>query len=236
MSQVKQLLQQGVWKNNPAIVQLLGLCPLLAVSSTTINALGLGLATMLVLVFTNVAVSSVRRWVAADIRIPVFIIIIAAVVSAVDMLIHAYSFGLYQSLGIFIPLITTNCIVIGRAEAYASKNPILPSAIDGFAMGLGMLCAIVVLGALREVIGKGTLFDGAELLLGDWAKDLRVEIFHLDYPFLLAILPPGAFIGLGLLLALKYVIDQKIKQRAKKSKPAVIETESVIETNAVIKN
>lgn len=234
MSQIKQLLQQGIWKNNPAIVQLLGLCPLLAVSSTVTNALGLGLATMLVLICTNVAVSSVRRWVAADIRIPVYIIIIAAVVSAVDMLIHAYSFGLYQSLGIFIPLITTNCIVIGRAEAYASKNAILPSAIDGFAMGLGMLCAIVTLGALREIIGKGTLFDGADLLLGSWAKGLRVEIFHLDYPFLLAILPPGAFIGLGLLLALKYVIDQKIKQRAKSTK--AVATESAAMTHSITDN
>ena len=227
MSQIVQLLHQGVWKNNPAIVQLLGLCPLLAVSSTATNALGLGLATMLVLIGTNVAVSSVRRWVAADIRIPVYIIIIAAVVSVVDMLIHAYSFALYQSLGIFIPLITTNCIVIGRAEAYASKNPILPSAIDGFAMGLGMLCAIFMLGALREIIGKGTLFDGAELLLGDWARSLRVEVFHLDYPFLLAILPPGAFIGLGLLLALKYIIDQKIKQRVKVTKETIAEVTSL---------
>lgn len=212
MNEIKSLFQQGLWKNNSSLVQLLGLCPLLAVSSTATNALGLGLATLLVLVFTNVAVSSLRRWIPAEIRIPIYIIIIASVVSVVDMLMNAYAFSLYQSLGIFIPLITTNCIVIGRAEAYAAKNSVLMSAIDGFAMGLGSLLALFMLGAMRELLGNGTLFDGADLLLGDWASVLRIEIFQIDNAFLLAILPPGAFIGLGLLLALKYLIDQKIKQ------------------------
>lgn len=213
MSEAKTLLANGLWKNNSALVQLLGLCPLLAVSSTATNALGLGLATTLVLVFTNSAVSALRRWVPHEIRIPIYVMIIASVVSTVQMLINAYAFGLYQSLGIFIPLIVTNCIVIGRAEAYAAKNPVGLSAIDGLAMGLGATCALFVLGSLREICGNGTLFDGADLLLGSWAKSLRIEIFHTDTPFLLAMLPPGAFLGLGFLLALKYFIDQKMKAR-----------------------
>ncbi|EOD4130688.1 electron transport complex subunit RsxE [Yersinia enterocolitica] len=213
MSEAKDLLAQGLWKNNSALVQLLGLCPLLAVSSTATNALGLGLATTLVLVCTNTAVSALRRWVPNEIRIPIYVMIIASVVSTVQMLINAYAFGLYQSLGIFIPLIVTNCIVIGRAEAYAARNPVGLSALDGLAMGLGATCALFVLGSLREILGNGTLFDGADMLLGDWAKVLRIEVLHLDSPFLLAMLPPGAFIGLGLLLAGKYVIDEKMKAR-----------------------
>lgn len=213
MSEAKTLLANGLWKNNSALVQLLGLCPLLAVSSTATNALGLGLATTLVLVFTNSAVSALRRWVPHEIRIPIYVMIIASVVSTVQMLINAYAYGLYQSLGIFIPLIVTNCIVIGRAEAYAAKNPVGLSAIDGLAMGLGATCALFVLGSLREILGNGTLFNGADLLLGSWAKSLRIEVFHTDTPFLLAMLPPGAFLGLGFLLALKYVIDQKMKAR-----------------------
>ncbi|HIH7567046.1 TPA: electron transport complex subunit E [Yersinia enterocolitica] len=213
MSEARDLLAQGLWKNNSALVQLLGLCPLLAVSSTATNALGLGLATTLVLVCTNTAVSALRRWVPNEIRIPIYVMIIASVVSTVQMLINAYAFGLYQSLRIFIPLIVTNCIVIGRAEAYAARNPVGLSALDGLAMGLGATCALFVLGSLREILGNGTLFDGADMLLGDWAKVLRIEILHLDSPFLLAMLPPGAFIGLGLLLAGKYVIDEKIKAR-----------------------
>ncbi|EHD21493.1 MULTISPECIES: electron transport complex subunit E [Brenneria] len=213
MSEAKHLLIQGLWKNNSALVQLLGLCPLLAVSSTATNALGLGLATTLVLVLTNVAVSALRRWAPAEIRIPIYVMLIAAVVSTVQMLINAYAYGLYQSLGIFIPLIATNCIVIGRAEAFAAKNPVGISAVDGLGMGLGATSALFVLGALREVLGNGTLFDGADLLLGDWAKALRIEVMHLESPFLLAMLPPGAFIGLGLLLAAKYLIDEKMKQR-----------------------
>ncbi|HDL8052796.1 TPA: electron transport complex subunit E [Yersinia enterocolitica] len=213
MSEARDLLAQGLWKNNSALVQLLGLCPLLAVSSTATNALGLGLATTLVLVCTNTAVSALRRWVPNEIRIPIYVMIIASVVSTVQMLINAYAFGLYQSLGIFIPLIVTNCIVIGRAEAYAARNPVGLSALDGLAMGLGATCALFVLGSLREILGNGTLFDGADMLLGNWAKVLRIEVLHLDSPFLLAMLPPGAFIGLGLLLAGKYVIDEKMKAR-----------------------
>ncbi|NKI72876.1 electron transport complex subunit E [Dickeya sp. CFBP 2040] len=213
MNQTKELALQGLWKNNSALVQLLGLCPLLAVSSTATNAIGLGLATTLVLTCTNIAVSALRRWVPGEIRIPIYVMLIASVVTIVQMLINAYAYGLYQSLGIFIPLIVTNCIVIGRAEAFASKNTVILSALDGLFMGLGATSALFVLGAMREILGNGTLFDGADLLLGSWARVLRVEVVHMDSPFLLMILPPGAFIGLGLMLAGKYVIDERRKQR-----------------------
>lgn len=232
MSESKTLLANGLWKNNSALVQLLGLCPLLAVSSTATNALGLGLATTLVLVFTNSAVSALRRWVPHEIRIPIYVMIIASVVSTVQMLINAYAYGLYQSLGIFIPLIVTNCIVIGRAEAYAAKNPVGLSAIDGLAMGLGATCALFVLGSLREIFGNGTLFNGADLLLGSWAKSLRIEVFHTDTPFLLAMLPPGAFLGLGFLLALKYVIDQKMKARQTQRQNMAAATTTRVEKNS----
>lgn len=217
MSEIKDIVVQGLWKNNSALVQLLGLCPLLAVTSTATNALGLGLATTLVLTLTNLTVSALRRWTPAEIRIPIYVMIIASVVSAVQMLINAYAFGLYQSLGIFIPLIVTNCIVVGRAEAFAAKGPWL-SALDGFSIGMGATGAMFVLGSLREILGNGTLFDGADSLLGGWAKVLRVEIFHTDSPFLLAMLPPGAFIGLGLMLAVKYLIDEKNEETPRRNR------------------
>ena len=213
MNEALRLLRQGLWGNNSALVQLLGLCPLLAVSNTLTNALGLGLATTFVLTCTNGAVSALRRWVPAEIRIPIYVMIIASVVSTVQMLMNAFAFGLYQSLGIFIPLIVTNCIVIGRAEAYASQNTIALSALDGLSMGLGATAALMVLGGLREVLGNGTLFAGADQLLGPWAGALRIEVFHLQTPFLLAMLPPGAFIGLGFMLAGKHIIDNKLKAR-----------------------
>ncbi|GAP76559.1 MULTISPECIES: electron transport complex subunit E [Pseudoalteromonas] len=213
MSQYKTLFKEGVWGNNPALVQLLGLCPLLAVSSTVTNALGLGIATLLVLVGSNVTVSLVRQWVPKDIRIPVFVMIIAAFVTIIQLLMNAFTFGLYQSLGIFIPLIVTNCAIIGRAEAFASKNNALLSAWDGLMMGLGFAMILVLLGAMRELIGQGTLFDGADLLLGPWAQSLRLDIIHFDNQFLLAILPPGAFIGLGLLIAAKNLIDAQLKAK-----------------------
>lgn len=205
----RELLSQGLWRNNPTIVQLLGLCPLLAVSNTATNALGLGLATLLVLVCTNTMISLFRRQIPHEIRIPIYVMIIATTVTAVQLLMNAYTYSLYQSLGIFIPLIVTNCIVIGRAEAFASKNNVMHAAFDGFAMGLGMTFSLFLLGALREIIGNGTLFDGIHLLLGDWAKSLRIEFFHNDSNLLLAILPPGAFIGLGIILAAKNIWESR---------------------------
>ncbi|AOT09512.1 electron transport complex subunit E [Pseudoalteromonas luteoviolacea] len=220
MSEYKTLAHEGLWKNNAALVQLLGLCPLLAVTSTVTNALGLGIATLLVLVGSNVTVSIVRNWVPKDIRIPVFVMIIAAFVTIIQLLMNAYTFGLYQSLGIFIPLIVTNCAIIGRAEAYASKNPPILSAWDGVMMGLGFAAVLVILGAMRELIGQGTLFDGAELLLGDWATALRIEVLSFDSQFLVAVLPPGAFLGLGLIIAAKNYFDERQKAQAQPTAPA----------------
>lgn len=213
MSAIKELNREimfdGLWKNNPAIVQLLGLCPLLAVSATVTNALGLGIATTFVLVGSNLIVSLIRKFLPQEIRIAVFVMVIASLVTCVQLLLNAYTYGLYESLGIFIPLIVTNCIIIGRAESFASKNPVLPAVLDGLWMGLGMTLALVILGALREILSKGTLFDGADLLLGDWASCLRIELVHLDSGLLLAMLPPGAFIGTGFIIAIKNAIDMR---------------------------
>lgn len=219
----KELAIQGLWKNNPGLVQLLGLCPLLAVTATVTNALGLGLATLLVLVCSNATVSIIRHWVPKEIRIPIFVLIIAALVTCVQLLMNAYTYGIYQSLGIFLPLIVTNCAIIGRAEAYASKNPIKKATFDGLMMGIGFALVLVVLGAIREILGQGTLFDGANLLFGDWATVLRIEIMQLDSQFLLAILPPGAFIVMGFIIALKNSIDAYIKQRKPKESDKAIE-------------
>jgi electron transport complex protein RnfE len=222
-AEYKELAVQGLWKNNPGLVQLLGLCPLLAVTATVTNALGLALATLLVLICSNVTVSAIRHWVPKEIRIPIFVLIIAAFVTCVQLLMNAYTYGIYESLGIFLPLIVTNCAIIGRAEAYASKNPMKKAAFDGLMMGLGFAFVLIILGMIREVLGQGTLFDGANLLLGDWATVLRIEVMQLDSQFLLAILPPGAFIALGILIAVKNVIDMKFKERQ------VVDTEKVIE-------
>lgn len=217
--QLRDIINQGLWKNNPALVQLLGLCPLLAVSATVTNALGLGLATLFVLLGSNVTVAIVREWVPKEIRIPVFVMIIAAFVTMIELLMNAFSHELYLSLGIFIPLIVTNCAIIGRAEAFASKNSVPLAAFDGLMMGLGFLMVLVLLGAMRELLGQGTLFDGAHLLLGEWAKVLRIEVMNTDTQFLLAILSPGAFLGMGLLIALKNIIDTR--QQAKQKQPTV---------------
>ncbi|AAW85425.1 NADH-ubiquinone oxidoreductase (Rnf/Rsx reducing system) [Aliivibrio fischeri ES114] len=221
MASHKELVKNGLWDNNPALVQLLGLCPLLAVSATVTNALGLGIATILVLVGSNLIVSLVRQWIPQEVRIPVFVMIIASLVTCVQLLMNAYAYGLYLSLGIFIPLIVTNCIIIGRAESFASKNDPLPAVLDGLWMGMGMTAVLVLLGAMREILGNGTLFDGADLLLGDWATMLRIELFHVDSHFLLAMLPPGAFLGVGFLIALKNVIDKKMADRQPKEKAEI---------------
>lgn len=197
------IIKQGLWDNNQALVALLGLCPLLAVSSTAINGLGLGVATMATLVISNIIVSSIRNLIRREIRIPIFVIIIASVVTAIELLMSAHFYDLYLILGIFVPLIVTNCAIIGRAEAFASKNNVLFSALDGLVMGLGFTIVLVLLGIMREVIGFGTIFRNANLMLGDWAADLTVTVFS-DYSgLLIAILPPGAFMGLAVLIAIK---------------------------------
>lgn len=222
LNEYKTIALQGLWKNNPGLVQLLGLCPLLAVTATLTNALGLGLATMAVLIGSNVLVSLVKDFVPREIRIPVFVMIIAALVTCVQLLINAYAYGLYLSLGIFLPLIVTNCVIIGRAEAFASRNSLIKSAFDGFMMGLGFLLVLSVLGASREILGQGTLFEGADLLLGDWAASLTIHLWQVDTNFLLAMLPPGAFIGMGFLIAFKNIVDKQIADRT--TTPAVTET------------
>ncbi len=209
MSSYQQTIRDGMWNNNVAFVQLLGLCPLLAVSNTVINALGLGLATTLTLVATNVIVSMIRNIVRPEIRIPVFVLIIASVVTAIELAMNAWFHELYKILGIFIPLIVTNCSIIARAEAFASRNNVGLSFIDGLFMGLGFTAVLVLLGAMREGLGFGTLLSQAHLMFGEGARGMTIVLFE-DYKgFLLAILPPGAFLGLGLLIALKNVIDKR---------------------------
>lgn len=204
----------GLWHNNPGLVQLLGLCPLLGVSSTAVNALGLGLATILVLTGSNLAVSIIRSAVTDAVRLPAFVMIIAALTTCVELLMQAFTYELYQILGIFIPLIVTNCVILGRADSYAAKHPVLPSLLDGFMMGLGFALVLLVLGSLRELVGYGTLFSGMELLLGPFAADWRVVVFPNYKEVLFVILPPGAFVFMGLLIALKNVIDAKVAERA----------------------
>ena len=211
----RRIIVDGLWNNNQALVALLGLCPLLAVSNTLINGLGLGLATTLVLVLSNVSVSIIRNWVRPEIRLPVFVLIIASFVTTVELVMNAYFHGLYKVLGIFIPLIVTNCAIIGRAEAFASRNPVSRALVDGLAIGIGFTLALVALGGGRELIGQGTLFDGAHLMFGEFARGWRWSI-HEDYPgVLIAILPPGAFIGLGMIIALKNIIDKRLSRREK---------------------
>ncbi|NVJ59315.1 MAG: electron transport complex subunit E [Gammaproteobacteria bacterium] len=222
----KSLTKQGLWDNNPALVQLLGLCPLLAVSNTFINGLGLGIATTMVLVGSNISVSFVRHWVPKEIRIPIFVMMIASFVTNTQLLMNAFTYDLYLVLGIFIPLIVTNCTIIGRAEAFASKNPIIPSFVDGLMQGIGFSVVLVLLGAIREILGQGTLFYGADQLLGSWAKQLTIQIYQVDQNFLFAILPPGAFFALGLLIALKNLIDHRAKQKASKVSVEVVGAES----------
>lgn len=211
----KEIIWNGIWKNNAGIVALLGLCPLLAVSATVVNGVSLGLATALVMACSNGAVSVVRSWVPNEIRIPVFILIIAVLVTIIQLVMHAYTHELYLVLGIFVPLIVVNCNVLGRAEAFASKNPVMPSVVDGFMVGFGLTLTLGALGAMREIFGKGTLFSGIDLALGESAKGLVITVFPDYQGFLLAILPPGAFLGLGLLIAGKNWIDQRAGKKVK---------------------
>jgi H+/Na+-translocating ferredoxin:NAD+ oxidoreductase subunit E len=211
--EIKKLSRDGLWNNNVGLVQLLGLCPLLAVSGTIINALGLGLATMLVLMGSNAAVSSIRHYVRPELRIPVFVLIIASLVTIVEQISKAYFHELYSILGIFLPLITTNCSIIARAEAYASKNGVFLSLYDGFTMGLGFLAVLVTLGTFREALGYGTLFADAQLMFGDSAKWMTITLIDNYKGFLLAILPPGAFFGLGVMVAIKNKIDARMREK-----------------------
>jgi len=209
MRQYSEIIENGLWKNNPATVQILGLCPLLAVTSTVVNALGLGIATTLVLIITNVTISLIRDFVRPEIRMPVFVLVIAVAVTIAQIIMQAYFYELYLIIGLYIALITTNCTIMARAEAFASKNGVRESFLDGLFMGLGFTLVLLTLGAMRELIGYGTLFQQFNLLFGSAASTMKITVFH-DYPgFLLAILPPGAFIGLGLIIAVKNIIDAR---------------------------
>jgi electron transport complex protein RnfE len=209
----KELTLNGLWKNNPALVQLLGLCPLLAVTASVVNALSLGIASMLVLIGSNFAVSVFRNFIPSAVRLPVYVMIIAALVTSIELAMQALTYELYLILGIFIPLIVTNCIIMGRAEAFAVKNPIKASLYDGFIMGFGFTVVLILLGALREILGSGTLFADMDLLFGAGAANMKIVVFDDYVGFLFAILPPGAFVGLGLLIALKNAVDISMKDR-----------------------
>ena len=216
----KEITTNGLWKNNPALVQLLGLCPLLAVTGSVVNALGLGLATMLVLVGSNTAVSLIRKQVSDAVKIPAFVMIIATFTTCTELLMKAFTYELYLILGIFIPLIVTNCAILGRAEAFASKNTIASSALDGLMMGSGFAIVLLVIGAIREIFGVGTIFANMDLLFGPIAANWSINLFGEGYGFLILVLPPGAFIVTGMLIALKNLIDSKLAQlNATKKEP-----------------
>ncbi len=203
----------GLWKNNQALVALLGLCPLLAVTSTAINGLGLGIATLVVLLLSNTTVSAIRHIIRPEVRLPVYVLLIASFVTAVELSMKAWLYDLYLVLGIFIPLIVTNCSIIGRAEAFASKNTVPHSILDALGIGLGFTLALIVLGSIRELLGQGTLFAEADLMFGAAAESWKLVISDDFKGMLLMMLPPGAFFGLGMMIAAKNVIDDKIKNR-----------------------
>ncbi|MDW8323065.1 MAG: electron transport complex subunit E [Burkholderiales bacterium] len=208
-----RIARDGLWDNNVVFAQMLALCPLLAVTGTATNGLGMGLATTAVLTTANVLVSAMRHLVSAEVRIPVYIVVIATLVTLVDMALNAWLHELYKVLGLFIALIVVNCAILGRAEAYASKNAVLPAAADGLMMGLGFTAALVVIGGVREVLGSGTLFANAHLLLGEAFAFLELTLIPDYRGYLLMILPPGGFLAVGCLLAGKRVLDRRLSAR-----------------------
>ena len=221
----KEIFHNGLWKQNTGVVQLLGLCPILAVSSTVVNAVSLGIATTLVMTLSGASIAPIRNLVPNEARIPVFILIIAVLVTVVQFGINAYLHGLYLVLGIFIPLIVTNCIVLARIEAFASKNPVLHSVLDGLAMGMGLTVVLAVLGGIREIFGHGTLLSGLDLVFGEAAKSWVITVVPNYHGFLLAILPPGAFIALGMLIAGKNWLNLRAEQKAKSGSAPITPTE-----------
>ncbi len=209
----RAIWRDGIWENNIVFSQLLALCPLLAVTGTATNGLGLGLASLFVMVVANLVVALFRGIITPEVRIPVFILLIAGIVTLVDMMMNAWLHELHKVLGLFIPLIVTNCAILGRAEAFASRQPIRASLLDGFSMGLGFLITLVLLGAVREIIGAGTLFSGASLLLGEAFHFMEITLIADYRGFLLMALPPGGFIMMGFLMAAKRLMDRKLDER-----------------------
>jgi electron transport complex protein RnfE len=209
MNKTREITIEGLWTRNPAMVQLLGLCPLLAVSSTFTSALGLGLTTLVVLTLSNLFISLFRNLLTDSIRLPAQIMVIASFVTLSDILLQYWFFDLHQRIGLFVALIVTNCTLLGRAEAFASRNRISYAALDGFMMGLGFLLVLLVMGAVREILGQGTLFSNLNLLLGDSGREFEIRFW--DSGFLLMVLPPGAFLTLGCLIALKNRLSTTIQ-------------------------
>ena len=215
MSRLGSKIHSGLWQDNPGLVQLLGLCPLLAVTTSLVNGLGLGIATLTVLTFSNLLVSATRRFIRPEIRIPMYVLIISSLVTCIELLVQAYFPYLGRSLGIFIPLIVTNCAIVARAEVFASKNPLGESVLDGLLMGTGFALLLVALGAFRELVGHGTLFSDIAMLFGG---EPSAGISIVDSGFLLAILPPGAFLSLGIAVAAKNAIDRYRSQASKNAR------------------
>lgn len=206
---IKEQIQNGLWRQNAGLVQLLGLCPTLAVTVNITNGFALGVATIFVMMLSNISISPIRNYVPESARVPIFILVIAGLVTIVDLSINALSKPLYDALGIFIPLIVTNCIVLARVEAFASKNSTLPSLYDGFFMGLGLTFVLIILGAVREIVGNGTLFQNLHFLIGEKYQFLTIQLFDSSDGFLLAALPPGAFIALSALIVFLNLVNQK---------------------------
>jgi len=209
-------LKSAIWIDNPGLVQLLGLCPLLAVTTTFVNGLGLGIATLAVLTLSNLLVSATRRWIRDEIRIPMYVLIIASLVTCIELVFQAYFPSLGRSLGIFIPLIVTNCAIVARAEVFASRNSVVASLADGLAMGAGFALLLCALGAFRELIGRGSILARLDMLFGG---DSSPGLLLFDGGFLLAILPPGAFISLGLFVAGKNALDRRRSRAGKANSP-----------------
>ena len=199
-------LRSGLWTDNPGLVQLLGLCPLLAVTTSFVNGLGLGLATLFVLTFSNALVSATRRWIQPEIRIPIYVLIIASLVTCIELIFKAWFPSLDRSLGIFIPLIVTNCAIVARAEVFASRNTVVSSVADGIGMGAGFTVLLIAIGFFRELIGQGSILSRLDMLVGG---EPLPGLTLMDGGWLLAILPPGAFFSLALAVAAKSAIDQR---------------------------
>jgi electron transport complex protein RnfE len=210
----RKIALDGLWHNNIVFGQNLALCPLLAVTGTATNGLGMGLATLVVITASNGLISLVRHLIPAEIRIPIFVLLIAVLVTLVDFVMNAWAHELYKVLGLFIALIVTNCALLGRAEAFAYKQPPKPALWDGLMMGLGFTLVLVILGAAREISANGTLFANASLLLGDSFKFLELTVIPHYHGFLLMALPPGGFIMMGFIIVAKRLIDQKLTQSA----------------------
>ena len=215
MSQYTSIFSQGLWHNNVVLKQSLALCPLLAVTSTATNGLGLGLATLSVMIFSNLLASLMKDVVSRAVRIPINILMIATLVTLTDQLLNAWLHDLHKVLGLFIPLIVTNCAILGRVESFARKQKALPALADGLAMGLGFTWVLVVIGGLREIVGSGTLFANASLLLGASFHFMELTIIHEYRGLLLVILPPGGFLILGFLLSALKKLQDRLSQPAK---------------------